>query len=183
MREIKYTVLIAMAITVLVGCGKVDDTEAMKENALVIKKSENTDALIVPIGRVAVGGSQRNGTTHRCSFFKEEGGSPIVIIECVYEDYNYSMEPERKIEKIILNGLEEYLGLGNRIEIGMNQGRYEGSNAFINTVNIVSYRIGGYNDSRLQGNQCDIEIIMTTKKGDTISIHYVKDAVIIIGEV
>lgn len=168
-------------------CGKVDDTETMQDSALEIRSHGDASAVIVPIGKVTVGGgwsSQRNGTTHQCLLFKEKGGNPIVIIEGIArEDEDYSKAPGVVIEKITLNGLEEYLGLGDRIEIEMHQGKYEGSNAQISKVSIVSYRIAGYNDNSLPNQQVDIEIVITTKTDDTIAIRYAREAIVIIGAV
>ncbi len=195
MRAIQLTLMLSLVIVALSGCGKETSTNETTDCALIIKKAGEASDLIIPIRTVIVGGgfdSQNNYYVHGCVFYQEKYGTetgarlnkPIVDITGIeYNDVDYSTEPGRVIEQIVINGLEESLSLGSKIEIKMNQGRYDGTNTLIKGVQIVSYKVPNNNDISRQNKQCDIEIVITTESGDVISLRYAKEAVIIEGRV
>lgn len=109
----------------------------------------------------------------------------------IYEKY-YSEGPiwSEVKEKVLINGFsytgKTYSGLGetiNRIKLSglsftdelyipMNQGNYEGGNEQVSSVKIVKYSLGKYDSNGKQIENAEIEIEISLKDSQTISIIY-----------
>ena len=94
----------------------------------------------------------------------------VEIYGFVYNGIDYT-DHSLCIENIVINGLDEALGLGNNLSIKMNQGKYEGDNNLIKDVQINSYKLHPVDDE-LRKNDSDINIIITAISGVIITIRY-----------
>ena len=73
----------------------------------------------------------------------------------------------------MINGIDDSLGLGTSLDIQLNQGVYEGTNELIKDVRFNSYKFSSSSTNHTK--DCDIDIIITTSKGDVISIHFANE--------
>ena len=184
-KSIAYVVSIIAGL-LLFGCVK-DPIDSPGMNVITVHpaKSHNGDALY-PIGSVFVGGGTvdpSKGLSNRCHIYKEQFAEGpawdkvqalVEIYGFKYNDVEYQ-SPDQYVEQIIINGLDESLGLGTTIDIPMKQGKYQGGNDLIESVRIQAYKFSSsrYEDGQIEYNDdADINIVIKSKKGDVISILY-----------
>lgn len=172
----------------LVGCERREfGIDYVDVNALVVKPASKANALVYTIGSVYVGGGTANpseGSSHRSHFYHEKfadnpnrtGVEALVTIRGFrHNGVDYTL-PGQFIDQILINGLDESLGLGSPLYIPMNQGKYEGGNEQIKDVQIKSYSFASYNEQEgHQNRDADINIVITSTAGDFITIRYAND--------
>lgn len=198
MDSLKQIIAFALFLALL-GCTKEERfSDYAESNALIIKPAGMAKAdgaiitregiFVYPIQSVFVGGSslidypdERIIGSHRSCFYKEKYDfslfrretEPIVEMRGVmYKNVAYS-RPGQKVNQIMINGIDESLGLGTNLDIQLNQGVYEGRNELIKDVRFNSYKFSSSSTSHTK--DCDIDIIITTVKGDVISIHFANE--------
>lgn len=181
----------------LIGCKEsVLDQNDFEGNALIDEPVNASTAdngtltmngsLVYSIGSVFVGGAIANpekGSSHRCHFYQEKftEGPRWNEVEAIVEVYGFRHsgidynEQGQYIDQIIINGLDESLGFGARLDIPMNQGKYEGVNELIKDVRIKSFKFASYNDEGQQNKDADINIVITSTAGDNITIRFAND--------
>ena len=170
----------ALLALLLTGCNKLDEA-----NSMTIQTGQSGKNYVVPIGSVFVGGGTADitkGSTHRASFFQEKltlesDWNDVKLVASINGFWHTGVDytnPGRCIDEINLHNLDESLGLGSSIKIPMNQGKYEGGNEKIKSVVILSYKFSSYTGDT-PNKDADIRIFITTKAGDTITIHFVND--------
>lgn len=143
------------------------------KNALTIQSPENARMVCNPIGSVFQGGSVLDSEEGilssgiRYEFYREEynefpkdGGNPMIEVRGVMHKNEQYTVPGQWITTIYLNGLDEALGLGSRVLIQMEQGKYKGGNEAIKDVQIQSYRTPDFN------------MVIETTAGHVITILY-----------
>lgn len=170
---IKSITLVVM-VFVFYSCEKgtleVDNND---DNALLIKSANTIEGRCeYPIKSAFLGGGvARNGHSHRCRFYQNYYSAPdLNKVEALVEIYGFAyngidyMDYSLCIKNIVINGLDEAIGLGDHLSINMNQGNYEGDNTLIKDVQITSYK--------LSKNDSDINIIITAISGIIITIRY-----------
>ena len=122
------------------------------------------------------------GSSHRSHFYREKfaKGPRWDEVEALVEIYGYHHngidynEPGQVIDQIRINGLDESLGLGTRLIIPMQQGKYKGGNELIKDVRIKSYTFSSYSEGH-QNKDADINIVITSTTGDIITISFADD--------
>lgn len=199
MASFNRIIAFAVLLSALLGCTKEEIvSDYADSNALIIKPAgmAKADGVIVtregafvyPIQSVFVGGAslidypdgEKIGS-HRSYFYKEKYDfslyrrevKPIVEMHGVlYKDVAYS-RPGQKVDHILINGIDDSLGLGTSLDIQLNQGVYEGTNELIKDVRFNSYKFSSSSTNHTK--DCDIDIIITTSKGDVISIHFANE--------
>ena len=155
-------------------------------NALVVKPANaKKGTLVYPIGSVFAGGAvaePEKGSSHRSHFYREkfEKGPRWDKVEALVEIYGFHhngidyKEPGQVVDQIKINGLDESLGLGTSLNIPMEQGKYKGGNELIKDVRIKSYTFSSYSEGH-QNKDADINIVVTSKTGDIITIRFAND--------
>lgn len=65
-------------------------------------------------------------------------------------------------------------GLGNTLDIPMEQGKYKGESREVSAVKIIRYSLSTVENSveRKHNNDGEIEIVITLKDGRSLRIHY-----------
>lgn len=199
MRHISSLLIFFLICCSFLECKKDDNNtiEPTIEKALIIKPAKSTKtesgistkdgSVVYAIDSVFWGGSIVNpdeGSSHRCHFFQKKANeSPnlnkekalIEIWGFKYSNRTYT-EPGQYIDQIIINGLDESLGFGSCLNIPMDQGKYNGGNDLIKSVQIKSYKFASYidNDGH-QNKDSDINIVITSKASDIITIRFAND--------
>ena len=194
----RITLFIALLSLTLTACENIGfEIGETRDNALTVKPAVGTrvdkgvqaknGSLVYSIGSVFVGGGIADpslGSSHRCHFYQEKftTGPRWNEVEALVEIHGFRhngvdyTKPGQYIDQILINGLDESLGLGNPLYIPMNQGRYEGGNDLIKDVRIQSYQFATYiNQTGDQNKDSDIRITITSKAGDTITIRFVNE--------
>lgn len=190
-----FVTLAALFILASTGCdNSVIMNSSSLKNALIIKPATTTKAnsfvntkdgaIVYSIGSAFAGGAVSNpekGSSHRCHFYQEtyseapnwnEVEALVTITGFRYSGVNYT-EPGQYVERIIINSLDETLGLGERLIIPLEQGKYNGGNPFVSNVQFVSYQLSSYNTQHNNLNKdANINIVITTVDGGVISILY-----------
>lgn len=174
--------VIILSFCCLMGCDRMQSGNT-DDNALVVEPAGKT----YPIGSVFVGGGiadPSEGSSHRCHFYQEkfEEGPLWNEVEALIEIYGFRhsgveySEAGQYVNQIIINGLDESLGLGSVLDIPMDQGMYEGGNDLIEGVQIISYKFASYiGTEENQNKDADINIVITTVSGSTITIRFAND--------
>ncbi|MBR4166968.1 MAG: hypothetical protein IKR44_03985 [Bacteroidales bacterium] len=200
----KYILLAALMMACLCGCEKGDPDHTGYKDALVVKtvqtsiptRSDNgmtsgNSTLVFPIRSVFVGGGVANpskGSSHRCHFYTEkftEGpnwdqvDALVTILGFQYRNVEYT-KPGEYITHIYIVLPEEVPGLGTSITIPMEGGQYKGGNDLIRDVQIKSYKFSSYTksddpDGYTLNKDADIDIVITTTSGGTISLLFNND--------
>lgn len=171
----------------LIGCETGESgPEDANGNALVVKPANaKNGTLVYPIGSVFAGGADaepEKGSSHRSHFYREkfEKGPRWDEVEALVEIYGFHHngidynEPGQIVDQIRINGLDESLGLGTSLKIPMQQGKYKGGNELIKDVRIKSYTFSSYSEGHLN-KDADINIVITSTKGDVITIRFAND--------
>ncbi|MBR3526245.1 MAG: hypothetical protein IKN88_00525 [Bacteroidales bacterium] len=181
MKAFIKTITLVVLVSVLFSCEKgTHEVDNNDDNALLIKLENAEDLLIYPIkSAFSGGGVYRDGHSHRCRFYSDyySSGPDLYRVEALVEIYGFVYngidytDHSLCIENIVINGLDEALGLGNNLSIKMNQGKYEGDNNLIKDVQINSYKLHPVDDE-LRKNDSDINIIITAISGVIITIRY-----------
>lgn len=154
------------------------------DNALTIRPAgaSKAETLTYPIGSVFVGGGMANpqeGFYTRCHMFEEAFTEcPNLNTALVGVYGSYTNGGEKYVNEIWINGLDETLGLGSRLMIFLNQGKFDendnmGNNGLIKSVRVDSYKFSSYNEEKQCSNKdADIRIVITSKAGDIITIQF-----------
>lgn len=188
----KYKVLLLSLLLLSCMCGcEALNINGNQQNALTIKPAKGSQVdtqllskkgkIVVSIGSAFRGGSIPDiseGASEQCHFYHEnypEGygdlgnAKPMVWIDgFFYHNGTEYTRPGQQIERIIILGLDESLGLGTNLTIPMNQGVYEGKNNLIRKVRINAYQL----PSDIGAKDSNIDIDITSMAGDVISIHF-----------
>ena len=198
MRPVSSILTFFLICCCFLGCKKEDNNlGTIPEKALIIKPAKSTKteggistkdgSVVYAIDSVFWGGSIVNpdeGSSHRCHFFQKKTDESLnlnkekALIEIwgfKYSNRTYT-EPGQFIDQIIINGLDESLGFGSCLNIPMNQGKYNGGNDLIKSVQIKSYKFASYidNDGH-QNKDSDINIVITSKANDFITIRFANE--------
>ena len=155
------------------GCEKEDPKTLYGTGAIYIDNE-----IYKELGTISCGGSTSNpdeGHTHFCRMFEGvysrfglHEAEPIVrTFGYVYLDRTYPDFAE-VLKEIRLYGLP---GIGD-LKIGLNQGKYEGGNEQVSSVDIKEYFLGKKDNigNTIELGRIDIEIIL--KEGRKINICY-----------
>ncbi len=179
-----------LLLSCLCGCEPLNINRDL-QNALTIKpaKGSQVDArllskkgtVVVSIGSAFLGGGIADiseGASQHCHFYHEnypEGyddlgnaKSMVWIDGFFYHNGVEYTKPGQQIERIMILGIDESLGLGTNLIIPMNQGVYEGKNKLIRDVQINSYQL----PSDYNAKDSNIDIVITSTAGDVINIHF-----------
>lgn len=199
MKSLK-TLTLALTMLALFACekdgpdiGDIFVSEISNNNAIsfipTIATNTGAKSLFVPIGSAFSGGGIIDPSDRyslRISFYNGKYSQeseeimtrsiePLVEIKgFVYYGVDYT-KPGQSIDQIKINGIDESLGLGSRLDIKMNQGCYEGDNELIKDVVIHSFKFASFYDSYHMNKDCDIDIVITTTADVLISIHFVNE--------
>lgn len=178
------------------GCKHDDIHNYDKDHSLTIyparTKSDNgvhaeDGSIVYTIGSVFQGGGivdPSKGSSHQCHFYKDKytTGPKLNEVEALVEISGFHhigveyTKPGQIIDMILINGLDETLGLGTNLIIPMHQGKYEGGNELIQDVLIQSYKLATFiNKNGEQNKDADIRILITSKAGDVIIIRFMND--------
>ena len=192
MKQIVYLGLaLMMAASLLTACDKFGQNEykASEKNALVIKPALRTKAdngiqredgsYVYLIKEMSYGGSAtfpEIGPTFRCHFYQEETitqlpdlGKAIFSISGITPYEEEETIPGQFIN-VITFFVPDYEALGmntNHFDIWMKDGKYRGDNPYVKDVKIKSFK---YSPDPKETN---INIVITTKEGDEITLRYV----------
>ena len=113
-----------------------------------------------------------------------EGDAPLIYIADTHEyHHGETIEGileaigdavyEKFIEKIVISGLDESLGLGAELSILMQDGEYKGGNDLIDYVKVNSFMPALPLKSFATESNSDINIFIRCKSGIIISIRYI----------
>ena len=104
---------------------------------------------------------------------------PIVYIEGFRHAGTDYTKPGQLIDRIYLLGLDESLGLGENLDIPLNQGKYEGGNKLIKDVRIDHYQFETDITTFLgeKNKEAKIDIVITSMAGDILIIHFANAAI------
>lgn len=170
------------------GCETLN-IEEDKPNAIIIKPGRHSkiDAgkltedgtLIYPIGSAFGHGGIADpniGMSHTTGLFREKyedytdipdtERAIVTIIGFQQAGINYS-EPGQSIDNISIRGLDVSLNLGEELHIPLSMGNIEGEHELIRSVKINDYQI-----SSSVPENTHIDIVITSKAGDIINIHF-----------
>ena len=197
-RLISIPIILVLAL-ILAGCNKqrfydpntkvlrITPANAASVNHNIISQE---GIVIYPIGSAFVWGSilgPDEGTSYECLFYREELGGepeehemPIVYLAGFRHPGTEYTSPGQQVDMISINGLDESLGLGDRLTIPMEQGIYKGGNDLIKDVQILSLKHStpkNVGSERFQNADADINIIIYSKAGDVIQIIYVNGVI------
>ena len=170
MKRLLYRLAFVWTIILLAGCQKEVPNGAVTD-ALTVKPAGNAPELVYPIGSVFYSsdsfmedGKMFKGLSY--SFCRDKltqlnsNDSILVTISGrQYNDINYT-EQGQWIENISISKLDESLKLGTSISIPLEHGVFIGDNDLINDVRINAFQ------------STDIDIVITTKAGDIITIVF-----------
>ena len=200
MKSLTHTFILVLAMMALFACEKEGPAvnssfvaERSNNNAIIFiptrMSNTGTRTLIIPIGSALTGGGLIDpslGNSRYISFYQgrytqdseeiiKRSVEPIIILNgFVYYNVAYT-RPGQFINQIIINGIDESLGLGKRLDINMNQGQYEGDNELIKDVLIYSLKFASFKDSYHMNKDCDMDIVIITTNGVIISIHFANE--------
>ena len=186
-----------IAAFVAVSCQKeqVTDIVTSHERALIIIPPDGPER-VYNIETVFQSGSSSGSSLNlRYYFYKEHfdrlynpvhtgEATPIVYISGPYElkegetldrlleIYDDFVFP-RFVENIVINDLDESLGLGRELSIPMRDGVYRGGNNLIDYVKINSFVPSQTNHPVLPDQYSDMNIYIRCKSGTVISIRYI----------
>lgn len=182
-----------MAGCCLVGCQK--EPIESNENAVIIKPANTSQVnkslltkkgtIEYPIGTVFMGGNisdPRIGSSYECYFYRDklttEPEDYESLIVSIHGFRHYGVDytfPGQEVDLITISGIEESLGLGKYLIIPLSQGIYEGGNEMIKDVQIISLK-GSTSDTHGTLNKdADINIVIYSTAGDTITIRFAND--------
>lgn len=182
----KRFLLFLVIIPVFFGCNKVSPSKNSVENGINVGDQWDGKSGLYINGKLET--ELRSAFAGGGTANPAEGHSNRMHI---YEKY-YSKGPiwSEVKEKVLINGFsyteKTYSGLGETINhiklkglsftdelyIPMNQGNYEGGNEQVSSVKIVKYSLGKYDSNGKQIENAEIEIEISLKDSQTISIIY-----------
>ncbi|MBQ7640344.1 MAG: hypothetical protein IJS91_05060 [Bacteroidales bacterium] len=186
---------LTILLTALILTGCLTGCEGLfgpgSDNALTIRPAgaSKAETLTYPIKSVFIGGGvadPEQGSSHRCHMFEEAFTAcpDVQKVTAIVEVYGFRFKGveykslAQAINEIYINGLDEALGLGTRLIIFLNQGKFDendnrGSNGLIKSVRIDSYKGSSYNEEKKRKNKdADMRIVITSKAGDILKICY-----------
>ena len=198
-QNVFFGVALVMAVSLLGACDKFGQNEynASEKNALVIKPALGTKVdngvqkedgtFVYYIKAMSVGGGvvfPDIGTSFICDFYPEkiltewpDLSKSLVSISGIRPRGKNETQPGEFIHWIIFRvadfealGWEQYY-----FGIGMKDGKYTGDNPFIADVKVKSFK---YVLSSGDPKETDINIVITTKKGDVITLRYANDVAV-----
>lgn len=192
----------ALLLICLSGCETLNSEEDYSSypNALIIKPAQESrvnaglltkeGTVLYSFGSAFVGGGiadPNEGSSHRCHFYRESfmnapngpETEPIVYIEGFRHAGTDYTKPGQLIDRIYLLGLDESLGLGENLDIPLNQGKYEGGNKLIKDVRIDHYQFETDITTFLgeKNKEAKIDIVITSMAGDILIIHFANAAI------
>ncbi len=188
MKSIRISLSMLMIVAALSSCEKmaIDNTYG---NALIIR-SARADNIVdtYSIGSAYHGGGSVVGLDYvyfRIKLYPEKYSSPPdPFVNTIVEiNGNCGSRKEVKdlrewVDQIVINGLDESLGLGSRLDIPMNHGVYEGDNEKIREVSVKSCKLATYKDyPKTQNKDCDIYIVIKSTAGDVITIRFAHETI------
>lgn len=165
----------------LIDFERPDDEDGTLNRELVTKNSGLEK--VIPIGSVFVGGAvadPKMGSSHRCHFYDEaftEGPKWNEVAERIFiEGFRHKgieyTAPGQYIDKIRIR-LDSSSGVGNWLQIPMNQGKYEGGCELVKDVKINSYKFSTYqSDMETLNDDAKIDIRIRMKDGTTLAILF-----------
>ena len=186
MKSIRISLSMLMIVAALSSCEKmaIDKTYG---NALIIR-SARADNIV---GTYSIGSAYQGGSVvgsdyvyfHLKLYPEKYSSPPDPFVNTIVEiNGNIRSQKEVKdlgecVDQIVINGLDESLGLGSRLDILMNHGVYEGDNEKIKEVSVKSLKLATYKDSiQKQNKDCDIYIVIESTAGDVITIRFAHEA-------
>ena len=186
MKSIRISLSMLMIVAALSSCEKmaIDKTYG---NALIIR-SARADNIV---GTYSIGSAYQGGSVvgsdyvyfHLKLYSEKYSSPPDPFVNAIVEiNGNIRSQKEVKdlgewVDQIVINGLDESLGLGSRLDILMNHGVYEGDNEKIKEVSVKSLKLATYKDSiQKQNKDCDIYIVIESTAGDVITIRFAHEA-------
>ena len=196
----KIAFFAALLLICLSGCETLNSEEDYSSypNALIIKPAQDSKVnaclltkegtVLYPFGSAFGGGGIGDkGSFFRYQFYRENYTNapdwletePIVYIGGFRHAETDYTKPGQTIDRICLLGLDESLGLGENLDIPLNQGKYEGGNKLIKDVRIDHYQFETDITTFLgeKNKEAKIDIVITSMAGDILIIHFANAAI------
>ena len=181
MKRVLCIYLLVVSALFISACAKDDwSGEKSSQNGIYLDGE-----IIVSLQSAFAGGSTADptwGTSHRFHLFEQKIEScpnwfevPAVV---GIEGFRHSGKEYESLGKAVdyINLIfpVQIAGLGNTLDIPMEQGKYKGESREVSAVKIIRYSLSTVENSveRKHNNDGEIEIVITLKDGRSLRIHY-----------
>ena len=177
--------ILSLLLSILpIGCRKHTDKE--QEETVVNAVTVNLSATVsedasYPLGSAFITPAviDAGGSNWKCMFYRgshsaqPDGNDDLVVEFTNYlPDKELNIRSRETISRINIYGLSSSLGLGEELSIPLNCGKYEGGNEIVNSVLLKTIVFGRIMENDRVDTKGEIDILITTKKGDEVKIFY-----------